>query len=95
MTKTNGITTEGTITTYLSERSVRGYPYLAEARLVAYRTKDGRLAWRPRGLLSIPSSSGVPASWYRKGTARCAQAEKEFSGAPRPWDLVDPPRERP
>lgn len=80
--------TEGTIRRYLSGRTVRGYPYLAECELEAYRCKDGRLVWRPLGPVARPNSSGVPSSWYRKGTPRAAEALQHFADAPRPWSPV-------
>ena len=82
-------TKEGEARTYLTRRSVRGYPYLAEATVRAYRTRDGRLVWRPEGPKSEPRRTwGVPSSWYRMGTARAAEASARYADAPRPWAEV-------
>jgi hypothetical protein len=80
--------TEGTTRVYLSSRSVRGWPYLAEATLVAHRRHDGTLVWRPTGPRSHPTQFGVPSSWYRQGTKRAREASERFAGAPRPWQPV-------
>ncbi len=50
---------EGDTTLYLSSRSVAGYPYMAEAGLVAYRRRDGVLVWRPTGPTDWPRGSNV------------------------------------
>lgn len=80
---------EGEARTYLSGRSVRGYPYLAEAEVVARRRRDGRLVWWPTGTRSTLSHWGVPGSWYRDGTERAREAARQLQGAPRPWDYAD------
>ncbi len=79
---------EGDSTLYLSSRSVRGYPYWAECFLVAYRTGEGLLRWKPEGLVRGVHGL-VPSSWYRAGTPRAAAALEAFAGSPRPWDIIE------
>jgi hypothetical protein len=80
---------EGQHVRYLSRRSVRGYPYVAEALLEAWRRRDGVLVWRPRGPRTRLGSGGVPDSWYRVGTAREREAQERLGAAPRPWEPVE------
>lgn len=78
-------------TTYLSERSIKGFPYLAEAILEQYQTKDGRTVWRPRGPVHSPQQcQGVPYTWHRKGTKATEEIEVRYADSPRPWDQVSP-----
>lgn len=78
----------GTLVSYLSPRSVRGYPYLAEAQLMVYVRKDGVAVWKPIGPMHRPNQFGVPHNWFREGTKRAELARAHFADAPKPWSVI-------
>lgn len=75
-------------TTYLSRRTVRGYPYLATCRISLRTRRDCVQVWWPEGPCHRPDGA-VPHNWYREGTARAAAAIAMHADAPRPWETID------
>ncbi len=75
---------------YLSHRSVKGFPYVAIAWLKLQRSAKGYLYWHPVGPGETPGQvRGVPGSWVRDGTKRARELRASHARDPRPWEKYD------